>query len=62
MTCCVTGKGGRSLIEYILPKVQLRVDQLRLHISYFLQNCKKVKSPKIDLLKLKNDITRILWT
>jgi hypothetical protein len=28
-----------------------------LHISYFLQNCKKGKSPKKDLPLLKNDIT-----
>jgi len=42
-----------------LPKPKVQASQLRLHISHLLQNCKKGKSPKKDLLLLKNDITTI---
>jgi len=30
-----------ALIANILPKVQVQEPQLKLHISYFLQKCKK---------------------
>jgi len=40
-----------------LPVQQVQAFQLPVHISYFLQNCKKGKSPKKDLPLLKNDIT-----
>jgi hypothetical protein len=45
------------LITDILPKQQVQALQFPLHISYFLQNCKKGKPPKKDLPLLKNDIT-----
>ena len=40
-----------------LPVQQVQASQFSLHISYFLQNCKKGKPPKKDLPLLKNDIT-----
>ncbi|MCJ7539575.1 MAG: hypothetical protein MUO88_07920 [Desulfobacterales bacterium] len=40
-----------------LPKAQVQAFQLPVHISYFLQNCKKDKPCKKDLPLLKNDIT-----
>jgi hypothetical protein len=40
-----------------LPKPKVKASQFQVHISYFLQNCKKGKSPKKDLPLLKNDIT-----
>jgi hypothetical protein len=40
-----------------LPKVQVRTLQFKMHISYFLQNCKKGKPDEMDLPSLKNDIT-----
>ncbi len=40
-----------------LPKPQVQAFQLLVHISYFLQNCKKGKSDEMDLPFLKNDIT-----
>jgi len=40
-----------------LPKAQPGANSYRLHISYFLQNCKKGKPRKTDLPILKNDIT-----
>jgi hypothetical protein len=43
-----------------LPKPQVQAYKFTVHISYFLQNCKKAKSLKNDLLKLKNDISTIL--
>jgi hypothetical protein len=43
-----------------LPKPQVQVPKFPLHISYFLQNYKKGKSPKKDLPLLKNDITDFL--
>ena len=45
------------LITDFLPKAQVQPSQFQVHISYFLQNCKKGKSPKKDLPLLKNDIT-----
>jgi hypothetical protein len=33
----------------ILPKPQVQASQLRLHISYFLQKCKKGKPGEMDL-------------
>jgi len=44
----------------ILPKTQIQAFQFQVHISYFLQNCKKGKPPKKDLPLLKNDIPNIL--
>jgi len=41
----------------ILPKPQVQAFQLPVHISYFLQNCKKGKLDEMDLPFLKNDIT-----
>jgi hypothetical protein len=38
-----------------LPKP--KVKEFQLHISYFLQNCKKGKPSEISLPLLKNDIT-----
>jgi len=40
-----------------LPKAQPGADSYWLHISYFLQNCKKGKPSKKDLPLLENDIT-----
>jgi len=40
-----------------LPKAQVQAFQLPVHISYFLQNCKKGKLDEMDLPFLKNDIT-----
>jgi hypothetical protein len=44
----------------ILPKAQVQAFQFQLHISYFLQNCKKGKPDEMDLPLLKNDITIFL--
>jgi hypothetical protein len=46
-----------GVITDTLPKPKVKASQLPVHISYFLQNCKKGKSPKKDLPLLKNDIT-----
>ncbi len=40
-----------------LPKPQVQASQFPVHISYFLQNCKKGKSGEMDLPLLENDIT-----
>jgi len=40
-------------ITCILPVQQVQAPQFQVHISYFLQNCKKGKSPKKDLPSLK---------
>ena len=40
-----------------LPKQQVKAPQFPLHISYFLQKCKKGKPGEMDLPLLKNDIT-----
>ena len=45
------------MITYILPKPQVQASQFQVHISYFLQNCKKGKPSEISLPLLKNDIT-----
>jgi len=52
-------KGEMDLIQDILPKAQVQASQFLLHISYFLQICKKGKSSKKDLPLLKNDITTL---
>jgi len=44
------------LITDILPKPQVQKSQFPIHISYFLQKCKKGKFPKMDLPLLENDI------
>jgi len=49
-----------SKITCFLPKPKVKALRFTVHISYFLQKCKKAKLPKDDLLKLKNDITTIL--
>jgi hypothetical protein len=41
----------------ILPKPKVKASQFPIHISYFLQKCKKGKPRKISLPLLKNDIT-----
>ena len=45
------------LITDFLPKPQVQASLFPIHISYFIQNCKKGKPPKIDLPFMKNDIT-----
>jgi len=45
------------LITDNLPKPQVKASQFPLHISYFLQKCKKGKPGEMDLPLLKNDIT-----
>jgi len=40
-----------------LPKPKVKAPQLPLHISYFLQKCKKGKPCEMDLPILKVDIT-----
>ena len=42
-------KSYRVAVSYILPIQQVQASQFSLHISYFLQNCKKGKSSKKDL-------------
>ena len=49
------------LITDFLPKTQVQASQLQLHISYFLQKCKKGKSSEMELPLLKNDITTIFY-
>jgi hypothetical protein len=44
-----------------LPKAQVQASQLPVHISYFLQKCKKAKTTKMDLPLLKNDITNVFY-
>jgi len=46
-------------IPNILPKPKVKASQFQVHISYFLQNCKKGKPCEMDLPLLKNDITNI---
>ena len=50
-----------SKITCFLPKPQVKAPQFPLHISYFLQNCKKSKFPKKGFALLKNDITTIFY-
>ena len=40
-----------------MPKTKIQGSRFFVHISYFLQNCKKGKPYKMDLPLLKNDIT-----
>jgi len=40
-----------------LPKPKVKASQFQVHISYFLQKCKKGKPYEMDLPLLKNDIT-----
>jgi hypothetical protein len=44
---------------FILPKPKVKASQFPVHISYFLQKCKKGKPYEMDLPSLKNDITSI---
>jgi len=46
-----------SKITCFLPKPKVKASQHQVHISYFLQKCKKGKSGEMDLPLLKNDIT-----
>ena len=48
--------------EDILPVQQVQAHHFQLHISYFLQKCKKGKPSENDLPLLKNDLSRFLWT
>jgi len=57
MLHCGVDWWGESICN-ILPRPQDQTPSLKVHISYFLQKCKKGKSPKKDLPLLKNDITR----
>jgi hypothetical protein len=50
-------KEGVWRIACILPKAQVQAPQFQVHISYFLQNCKKGKPSEISLPFLENDIT-----
>jgi hypothetical protein len=45
------------LIADNLPKPQVQASRFPVHISYFLQKCKKGKSGEMDLPLQKNDIT-----
>jgi len=40
-----------------LPKPQVQASKVIVHISYFLQNCKKRQTPLEEFALLKNDIT-----
>ena len=40
-----------------LPKPQVQAFQLPLHISYFLQNCKKRQTREKGFALIENDIT-----
>jgi len=46
-------KQSNNLIAYILPVQQVQAPQFQVHISYFLQNCKKGKPSKKDLPIIK---------
>ena len=54
-------KSYRVAVSYILPKAQVQQSKFQLHISYFLQKCKKGKPSETDLPSLKNDITTIFY-
>jgi hypothetical protein len=41
----------------ILPKPKVKASQFPVHISYFLQKCKKGKPIEMNLPILENDIT-----
>ena len=43
--------------EDILPVQQVQASQFPLHISYFLQKCKKRQNPEKGFALFKNDIT-----
>ena len=45
--------GGMSLITDFLPKTQVQAFQLPVHISHFLQKCKKGRPCGMDLPFLK---------
>jgi hypothetical protein len=45
------------IITGFLPKQQPETEPRSVHISYFLQKCKKDKPCGMDLPLLKNDIT-----
>jgi len=45
------------LIQDTSPKPQVQASQYQVHISYFLQKCKKGKPGEMDLPLLKNGIT-----
>jgi len=47
---------GFKTCDY-LPKPKVKASQSPVHISYFLQKCKKDKPFKMSLPLLKNDIT-----
>jgi hypothetical protein len=42
-------KSYRVAVSFILPKAQPETESRSVHISYFLQNCKKGKLPKMEL-------------
>ena len=41
----------------VLPKPKVKASQFQVHISHFLQNCKKGKPGEMDTLFFENDIT-----
>jgi hypothetical protein len=45
------------MVVYTLPKPKVKASQFPLHISYFLQKCKKRQIPLEELALIKNDIT-----
>jgi hypothetical protein len=47
------------LITDTLPYSQVKAHHFQLHISYFLQKCKKGKPGEVDLPFFENDITTI---
>jgi len=53
-------KIGLIKIFDFLPRSQVQDLQFSLHISYFLQKCKKRTSPDKGFVPLKNDITAFL--
>jgi len=51
---CFDGKEGVCLIKDTLPKVQVQEPQFKLHISYFLQKCKKSRAKLMTLPQPSN--------
>ena len=50
-------KSYRVAVSFILPIAKVKASQFPVHISYFLQNCKKGNPSEISLPFFKNDIT-----
>ena len=54
-------KSYRVAVSYSLPKAQPETESRSVHISYFLQKCKKGKFPKKDLPLLKTISQVLNW-